>query len=311
MRYSKVDGVVVAFLLMFACTLPLVAIYFDRLSWPCLLMLGAFLTVINVTFVSHALHTHAHAPFLASKFLNRLLSAIGSGVQGQTQIIYRHGHFWHHQYTIPYSPFGVLEFIGLRPLPRFLRAQLWLPFMALGLKAIGYCYIAHKDRDRQVPKPTALPSSFASGDDYVAAAIPFVRYKAKRIGLPFRRELYFETLAIVVFRGALLALSWKFFFLFLCPYVMANTVLHRYGEYCEHFGAPADVPQNTSVSCYNRFFNLLTLNGGYHQEHHLHGALHWRELPRVRAEIGAEVTRRVVPGLIFLNPLFDLESARS
>jgi len=37
-----------------------------------------------------------------------------------------------------------------------------------------------------------------------------------------------------------------------------------------------------SVSHYGRFYNLVTFNDGYHQEHHLSPATHWSQMPAIR-----------------------------
>lgn len=94
------------------------------------------------------------------------------------------------------------------------------------------------------------------------------------------RMVYF--VAVCVF----LAISWKWFLLCYLPAFFVSLALVNVQNYYEHYGA---LPENTyanSVSYYGRFYNLLTFNDGYHQEHHLRPLTHWTQMPRVRKENG-------------------------
>src|SRR5581483_6743634 len=55
--------------------------------------------------------------------------------------------------------------------------------------------------------------------------------------------------------------------------------------YLEHYGCqPGNVYAN-SVSSYNRLYNLLWFNNGYHQEHHWDPKSHWTRMPALHQQI--------------------------
>jgi fatty acid desaturase len=74
-------------------------------------------------------------------------------------------------------------------------------------------------------------------------------------------------------------------------------------SYCEHHKAadPTD-ERRDSVSCYNRVYNALLFNTGYHQEHHYRPGVHWTKLPEVRKQL--PVDRVVTQYTLFDNGLF-------
>lgn len=79
---------------------------------------------------------------------------------------------------------------------------------------------------------------------------------------------------------------------FLAAYVAALTVafgLVDVQNYFEHYGADPDAVLANAVSHYGWLYNLVAFNDGYHQEHHLRPAAHWRTLPAVRARHAARL----------------------
>ena len=55
--------------------------------------------------------------------------------------------------------------------------------------------------------------------------------------------------------------------------------------YYEHLGANPDEPLAWGVSTYNRLYNLLWMNNGYHAEHHYRPGVHWTRMAALRREI--------------------------
>lgn len=70
--------------------------------------------------------------------------------------------------------------------------------------------------------------------------------------------------------------------------------------YSEHHGA-VDWQDTTrdSCSCYNKLYNFLTFNSGYHQEHHYRPGARWDEMPKLRELLPED--RHIVKGTLFHN----------
>jgi len=64
-------------------------------------------------------------------------------------------------------------------------------------------------------------------------------------------------------------------------------------SYSEHHGAVSWADERRdSVSCYNWLYNLVTFNGGYHQEHHYRPGYHWSRLPELTNQL--PINRRMI-----------------
>lgn len=105
-----------------------------------------------------------------------------------------------------------------------------------------------------------------------------------------------------------LAISWKWFLLCYLPALFLSLALVNIQNYYEHYGA---VPENTyanSVSYYGRFYNFVTFNDGYHQEHHLRPLTHWSQMPKVRKEYSKKLDQveRIVSPVPALLGVFHL-----
>jgi fatty acid desaturase len=104
-----------------------------------------------------------------------------------------------------------------------------------------------------------------------------------------------ETLALVVFWAVLAWVSWRYFVFFYLPSYFFGWVLSYAEGYLEHYGAQPGNPFANSVSSYNRLYNLLWFNNGYHQEHHWDPKTHWTRMKelhaRIRPQLEANHTR--------------------
>jgi fatty acid desaturase len=64
-------------------------------------------------------------------------------------------------------------------------------------------------------------------------------------------------------------------------------------SYSEHHKALSFTDERRdSISCYNWLYNLITFNGGYHQEHHYRPGYHWTRLPELTKQL--PVDRQIV-----------------
>jgi fatty acid desaturase len=85
-------------------------------------------------------------------------------------------------------------------------------------------------------------------------------------------------LGFLIFLGFI---NYKFAFLYLLI-VYSTWLFNAALSYCEHYNV-TDWQQRgkNSVSCYNKWYNLLFFNSGYHQEHHYSPSVHWTDLPKL------------------------------
>lgn len=93
-------------------------------------------------------------------------------------------------------------------------------------------------------------------------------------------HLGLQLLLIISFWSGLIMISPELVLkVYLPALVLGMMICHLHG-YFEHYRG--------TISCYNRFYNLLFFNDGYHIEHHAHPQRHWSSLPfRDRASVQA------------------------
>jgi fatty acid desaturase len=94
-----------------------------------------------------------------------------------------------------------------------------------------------------------------------------------------------EAVALGAFWAAMAVFSWQFFVFFYLPSYYLGWVMSYAEGYLEHFGAEPGNPFANSVSSYNRLYNFLWFNNGYHQEHHWDPKVHWTRMKRLHQQI--------------------------
>jgi fatty acid desaturase len=115
-----------------------------------------------------------------------------------------------------------------------------------------------------------------------------------------------EFIALGAFWALLIFLSWKSFVFFYLPLWFLGQVLNYAENYVEHHGVSHLTNLDNSVSCYNRFYNWIWFNNGYHQEHHYRPSVHWSELPTVKSLMLDDSKRRIVRFCHLANlPIFS------
>ena len=105
------------------------------------------------------------------------------------------------------------------------------------------------------------------------------------------RQVQLDRFAQFVGLCVLLTISWKWVVFCYVPALFLAFALVNVQNYYEHYGALPENRYANSVSYYGSFYNFLTFNDGYHQEHHLRPLAHWTQMPRVRSEYGDKLQR--------------------
>jgi fatty acid desaturase len=251
-RYTLADAVP-AF-----CGVVIVALILATFLWfpslPWWILVPAFIAVAwsycwNMQCISH---NFIHNPFFASVWLNRAYSVLETLALGVPHVLYHHYHMNHH--------FG--------------------------------------DNDAKGPNGTTKDWSsiyrYGAGDRaesfWKYIIISFFRVEAKPVILSAIRhhhlpQLIVEGLALAAFWATMAIVDWRYFVIFYLPSYYLGWVLSYAEGYLEHYGAKPGNQFANSVSSYNRLYNFLWFNNGYHQEHHWDPKNHWTQMRQLHEQL--------------------------
>ncbi len=227
---------------------------FSSFSWA---MTGfAFLTYAllicwNLQCISH---NFIHNPFFRWRWLNRLFGVLETLAIGMPHQLYHHYHMNHHQ--------GNNDAKGPD-----------------GITRDWSSIYRHSDDDNPEPFWRYCLLSF------FRVEIGPVLSVAIKHGPANVAQVVVETLALVAMWACFLFLDWRFFVSFYLPSYFFGWVLSYAEGYLEHYGGQPGNPYANSVSSYNRWYNLLWFNNGYHQEHHWDPKRHWTKMRQLHAEL--------------------------
>ncbi len=242
-----------------------IAYNFENYSLFTLMFFACFFISLYCTNYQCVSHNFIHNQFFVSSKLNFMFSLLNSMAMGLPQTIYYQHHMNHHRFNN-----DELGDDGLT-------------------KDISSLYRYGKDNKEE----GILAYSF----------IGFFRIDLISLAKKNRGErellLYFEILSVVLFWGVLIFLSSKFFFFFYLPVWYLGQVAALMENYFEHYGAKSGDRKRDSVSCYNKFYNFLWFNNGYHQEHHFSPTTHWTKIATVKKSLPDD--RKTISGAHFLN----------
>ncbi len=94
----------------------------------------------------------------------------------------------------------------------------------------------------------------------------------------------FEIAAFISFFVTLGMLNWHFTVYFLPFYYFGHCLSYLNGYYL-HYGANPDIPLAWGVSSYEKLYNWLWFNSGYHAEHHYRPRVHWTKMKALHEQI--------------------------
>jgi fatty acid desaturase len=209
-------------------------------------------------------HNFIHNPFFSSVWLNRAFSALETLALGVPHILYHHYHMNHH--------FGDSDAKGPTGTTRD-----WSSIYRYGKggKPEGfwkYCLVS-----------------------YFRVEVGPVLRVVIRHGRGQVIQTAVETAVLGAFWLWMLLADWRYFVYFYLPSYYLGWVLSYAEGYLEHYGAQPGNPYANSVSSYNRLYNLLWFNNGYHQEHHWDPKVHWTQMhglhERLREQLAVNHTR--------------------
>ena len=266
LRYTKKDLFLVLLgVLQFALWLTVLC-FFSELSYLHLGLASLLIAALICTNFQCVAHNFIHNPFFEAPFFNYLFSLMNTVNLGVPQTYYHAHHMNHHKYN--------------------------------------------NDRKKSEGTTQDESSIYRHGKggepEWILAYSLLSYFRVNFVGLYkgavsfFGKFVVVETLFLVAFLVVLLILSPKGFVFYLVTGYLGN-VLANMENYFEHFGAPGTNRKNDSVSCYNKIYNFLWFNNGYHQEHHYGPKVHWTMISKVKRSVDKEEDRRIVPYAHFMN----------
>ena len=250
-RYTPKDSLLVLFAIAVLLT-PLLIIN-ANLSIIGLAIVSFFHIWLIVICQNSSLHHHTHCPIFKSKKLNRVYELLVSAATGIPHHSWKSGHLIHHVHVNDKPVNGKT-------------------------KDPTSVYAAGKDGN-----PTNFwiycfgPLLWLNIKFYLFMRAPTV-HKIK----VYRNEYKHEQWAFYVFITSIMCVDFFYGLLLLVLYILSYAV-NNANSYGEHWGAltrRGDTTQD-SVGIYSKWYNLITFNAGYHQEHHHKPGTHWSRLPEV------------------------------
>jgi fatty acid desaturase len=197
-------------------------------------------------------HNFIHNPYFTNPWLNRAYSVLETAALGVPHVLYHHYHLNHH----------------------------W------------------GDNDAKGPDGTTKDWSsiyrYGKGDQPEAfwryCLLSFFRVETMAVIRTARRnhhlgQLAVESVVLAAFWAVMIVVDWRYFVIFYLPSYYLGWVLSYAEGYLEHYGARPGNPFANSVSSYNRLYNWLWFNNGYHQEHHWDPKVHWSQMHRLHEQL--------------------------
>lgn len=235
---------------------------------------GALLTMLMAFNIIVVSHLFTHAPWFADRRLNAVISVANSINAGQSVQAYQLTHVRNHH--------------------RFTNDQQGADGTTLDLSST---YRGGKDGEHEPLLPYAVGGALQSLYKRLLEVLAVTRLwkvganETTLLALATRREprrshelgqVQIDRVAHCLSLAVFLAISWQWTLLCYLPAFFAALTLVNVQNYYRHFGADPNDRAADSVSHYGRFYNLISFNDGYHQEHHLAPGTHWSKLPDVR-----------------------------
>jgi fatty acid desaturase len=257
--YSTWDVIPVLAGVGHAAYLGLLFYAFGRVPWWawCLMGLGWSVSISwNINGVSH---NFLHNPYFRFGFLNKLFSLLESVTIGFSQTFYETVHRRHH--------------------------------------------MGNSDRPDEKGEVVDWLSIYRHGHDgepenlFSYVFLSYFRDDPKAIFREIKRrstsEAWFGVFEIGCFLALYVAgffINWKFMLCYLPFYYVGHSLSYLNGFYL-HYGGNPDVPIAWGVSSYERLYNWIWFNNGYHAEHHYRPRMHWTKMREFHLQIAEEQKR--------------------
>lgn len=221
--------------------------------WYVLVPMGLAWSVSISWNINGISHNFLHNPYFKSDFLNKLFSLLESLTIGFSQTFYETVHRRHHMGNSdrPDETGEVVDWLSIYRHGHDGHAE----------NIFSYVFLSYFRDD-----PKAI-------------------YREIKRRSPFDAKFgVFEIAAFIALYVAGFLLNWKFMLAYLPFYYFGHCLSYLNGYYL-HYGGNPDVPIAWGVSSYERIYNWLWFNNGYHAEHHYRPRLHWTKMREFHLQI--------------------------
>lgn len=272
-RFSNKDTYLIIFTLVMLAV-P-VALAFSSLSITWLVLISAVHSFVMVVHQNSSLHHHTHWATFNNKTHNSIYECVLSAASGVPSQVWRIGHLIHHKYVN-----DVPDHTGHTKDPTSV-------------------YFGGKNGEVL----NFWKYSFISG----ASAASYYLYKIPYYVLTLNQEknIKREYWSFRIFIAVIALINFQYSVILLLAYLLSYAInqANSYGEHWGYLHLSGDTTRD-SYSNYGKWFNLLTFNAGYHQEHHHRPGTHWTKLPEVTPYLPND--RKVLhKHAVFNNPYWD------
>lgn len=246
------------FLVLYAIvgsSLPFIISSFDFWFW---VIVTPFQIVFTVVIMNTSMHHHTHVPLFVNKKLNRLYELFVSMPTAIPFQMWKYFHLTHHKYNNDTKKNNIVK----DP----------LSFYRYG-----------KDNNRE---NFWLYTVYGLYRDIVGISIADKENTCStKFKLQDMDKLKTENLMILLYLSSVLLIT-GWYFAYYVFVVLLSLIANNANSYGEHYQAVDHSNfRCDSVGNYNRLFNFLCFNSGYHQEHHVKPSLHWTKLPEITSTL--------------------------
>ncbi|MES2207593.1 MAG: fatty acid desaturase [Pseudomonadota bacterium] len=263
--------------------------YFNERAIFFSLILGCIYSVILAWNINVGVHNFTHLPYFKKNILNRIYSVIQSINVGFSVAYFKYSHREHHS--------GNNDKVNA----------------AGNTKDPLSFYKYSKNGNPENPLKYALYSFFRSDVSKIWSGVILRLIKCNRQRDEIHQYLSrnkkdeanfvdFESLCIIIFLLCCAVYNWKAL-IFYMPFYIIGYSLNSLTNYYEHLNANSEIPMAWGVSSYNKLYNWLWLNNGYHAEHHYRPKMHWTKLKALHEEISEQQKRAGVHVISVCHPL--------
>ena len=255
-RHSAWDAVPVGLALLHVCGVVLLVAEFRHMSVVEIVLAGLLYSVSISWSINSIAHNFIHNPYFRARGLNRAFSLLLSVTLGFSQTLYRYVHNWHHAGNMdrPDADGNTVDYLSI-----YRHGKDGLPENPWRYVFLSYFRDDLGEILRRIRSRRPVDARFAVAE--LAAC-----------------GLFYVALAVVDWRAVLVML----------PFYYLGHSLSSLNGYYEHFGADPDRPIAWGVSSYNRLYNWIWLNNGYHAEHHYRPKQHWTKMAELHREIAGQ-----------------------
>ncbi len=230
---------------------------FPHLSWAARIFFGCVYAIAISWNINGVSHNFIHNPYFNSEKLNYAFSLVESWAIGFSQVFYHWVHMRHHTGNSDRK-----DESG---------------------NTIDWLSIYRHSKDARTPESVWGYVFLSFFRDDLTETYRDIKRKD-----PFRANFgKFEVFGFMALVVLALIIDWRAV-LFLAPFYYIGNCFSSLNGYYEHYRGNPDVPIAWGVSSYNKLYNLIWFNNGYHAEHHFRPKMHWMRMKQFHEQIKEE-----------------------